>query len=210
MRQIPTFTEEERLWKTGHRLIAGIDEVGRGPLAGPVVAAAVILPPYSAFPWLAKVRDSKQLSAAARERLSKCILKEALSVGIGMAPPETIDSDGIVEATRIAMHAAVAQLAFPPDWLLIDAVRLPAIPLPQISLIKGDARSLSIASASIVAKVYRDKLMLEYDRMYPGYGFARNKGYPTPEHLACLETLGCCPIHRRSFAPVVRARGHHE
>lgn len=210
MRQIPTFAEEERLWKSGYRLIAGIDEVGRGPLAGPVVAAAVILPPYSTFPWLAEVRDSKQLSPASRERLSEHILKEAVSVGIGTAPPETIDSHGIVEATRIAMSAAVAQLTLPPDWLLIDAMELPAIPLPQTSLIKGDARSFSIAAASIVAKVYRDHLMIAYDRDYPGYGFSRHKGYPTPQHLARLETLGCCPIHRMSFAPVVRVRRHHE
>lgn len=210
MQPIPTFAEEERLWRSGYRLIAGIDEVGRGPLAGPVVAAAVILPPHSAFPWLAEVRDSKQLSPAKREHLSETILRDAIGVGIGAAPPKIIDSEGIIEATRIAMGAAVARLTPPPEWLLIDAMQLPALPLPQTSLIKGDARSFSIAAASIVAKVHRDRLMIEYDRLYPGYGFSRHKGYPTPQHLARLRALGCCPIHRRSFSPIARAGGRHE
>lgn len=210
MRLNPTFAEEERLWRKGYRLIAGIDEVGRGPLAGPVAAAAVILPPYCTFPWLAEVRESKQLSPSKRERLAECIQREAVAVGIGTAPPEIIDSEGIVEATRMAMGAAIARLTPSPEWLLIDALQLPALPLPQTSLIKGDARSFTIAAASIVAKVYRDNLMIEYDRIYPGYGFSQHKGYPTPQHLARLERLGCCPIHRKSFSPIVRAGGPHE
>ncbi|MBM3131595.1 MAG: ribonuclease HII [Chloroflexi bacterium] len=202
MRQTPTFTQEEYLWRKGYRLVAGIDEVGRGPLAGPVVAAAVILSSQASPPWLSQVRDSKQLSPAKREHLAMCIRKDAVAVGIGTASHEEIDSQGIVGATRAAMCSAVARLARRPEWLLIDAVRLPQLPIPQTSLIKGDALCLSIAAASIVAKVHRDRLMEEYDRLYPGYGFGQHKGYPTSEHLTRLDELGSCPIHRRSFAPV--------
>jgi len=200
--QRPTFTEEEKLWRKGYKYIAGIDEVGRGPLAGPVVAAAVILSPGSKASWLSQVKDSKKLSPRKRNFLSDCIQKEAVAVGIGLSPPEVIDARGIIVATRLAMHAAIENLPQPPDFLLIDALSLPEIQIPQMSLIKGDNISLSIAAASIVAKVYRDNFMLKCDSLYPGYGFARNKGYATTEHLMKLRRLGCSPIHRSSFAPV--------
>lgn len=204
MKQEPTFAEEEILWWHGYQLIAGIDEVGRGPLAGPVVAAAVILSPKNRSVWLAQVRDSKKLSPKKREFLSECIRREALAVGVGEVPQERIDDRGIVAATKMAMCSAVKELAVPADFLLIDALVLSEIDLPQKGIIRGDNISLSIAAASIVAKVYRDRIMDDYDSLYPGYGFARNKGYPTAEHIKGLRNLGCCPIHRRSFAPVRR------
>ena len=201
-KQGPTFAEEEELWRQGYRSVAGIDEVGRGPLAGPVAAAAVILSPASKPDWLFQVRDSKKLSPGKRGFLSEHILKEALAVGIGVIGPETIDAHGIVAATKMAMCSAVRKLAVKADFLLIDALTLSELELPQKGIIKGDNLSLSIAAASIVAKVHRDRLMEEYDSLYPGYGFARHKGYPTTQHLASLRCLGCCPIHRASFAPV--------
>ncbi|MCL0065713.1 ribonuclease HII [Dehalococcoidia bacterium] len=213
MNQSPSFIEEERLWQQGYRLVAGIDEVGRGPLAGPVVAAAVILSPESRLSWLHQVRDSKRLAPRKREFLSSCIQMEALAVGVGVVPPETIDACGIVAATRLAMRLAVEKLARPlssqgqvPDFLLIDWITMPELDIPQRSIARGDNLSRSIAAASIVAKVHRDRLMMEYDSLYSGYGFARNKGYPTIEHLAKLRRLGCCPIHRASFAPVREVR----
>ncbi|MBT9163478.1 MAG: Ribonuclease HII [Chloroflexi bacterium] len=207
--QSPTFIEEEKLWQQGYQLVAGIDEVGRGPLAGPVVAAAVILTPASRLSWLLQLRDSKRLAPRKREFLSSCIQREALAVGIGVVPPETIDVRGIVAATRLAMRLAVETLSVasrPPDFLLIDWITMPELDIPQRSIIRGDNLSCSIAAASIVAKVHRDRLMMEYDGLYSGYGFARNKGYPTTEHLAKLRRLGCCPIHRASFAPVREVR----
>ncbi|MCL0034389.1 ribonuclease HII [Dehalococcoidia bacterium] len=206
MSQSPSFIEEERLWQQGYRLVAGIDEVGRGPLAGPVVAAAVILSPESRLSWLHQVRDSKRLAPRKREFLSSCIQREALAVGVGVVPPDTIDACGIVAATRLAMRLAVEKLAQSPDFLLIDWITMPELDIPQRSITRGDNFSRSIAAASIVAKVYRDRLMMEYDSLYSGYGFARNKGYPTIEHLAKLRRLGCCPIHRASFAPVREVR----
>ncbi len=206
MNQSPSFIEEERLWQQGYQLVAGIDEVGRGPLAGPVVAAAVILSPESRLPWLREVRDSKRLAPRKREFLSSCIQREALAVGVGVVPPETIDSCGIVAATRLAMRLAVEGLACSPDFLLIDWITMAELDIPQRSITRGDNLSRSIAAASIVAKVHRDRLMMEYDGLYCGYGFARNKGYPTTEHLAKLRRLGCCPIHRASFAPVREVR----
>ena len=221
MSQSPSFIEEERLWQQGYRLVAGIDEVGRGPLAGPVVAAAVILSPESRLSWLLQVRDSKRLAPRKREFLSSCIQREALAVGVGVVPPDTIDACGIVAATRLAMRLAVEKLApepcqglarplssqgQAPDFLLIDWITMPELDIPQRSITRGDNLSRSIAAASIVAKVCRDRLMMEYDSLYPGYGFARNKGYPTTEHLAKLRRLGCCPIHRASFAPVREVR----
>jgi ribonuclease HII len=202
MSQAPTFAEEEDLWRQGYQHIAGIDEVGRGPLAGPVVAAAVILSIQNKPFWLFQVRDSKKLSPRKREFLSECIYKEALAVGIGVVPSETIDERGIVASTKLAMCSAVEELDVPPDFLLIDALTLSELDMPQKGIIKGDNLSLSIAAASIVAKVHRDRLMEEYDSSYPGYSFARHKGYPTTEHLKRLRHLGCCPIHRKSFAPV--------
>ncbi|MCL0065001.1 ribonuclease HII [Dehalococcoidia bacterium] len=206
MSQSPSFIEEERLWQQGYRLVAGIDEVGRGPLAGPVVAAAVILSPESRLSWLHQVRDSKRLAPRKREFLSSCIQREALAVGVGVVPPDTIDACGIVAATRLAMRLAVEKLAQSPDFLLIDWITMPELDIPQRSITRGDNFSRSIAAASIVAKVHRDRLMMEYDSLYSGYGFARNKGYPTIEHLAKLRRLGCCPIHRASFAPVREVR----
>jgi ribonuclease HII len=205
MSESPTFIEEEKLWQQGY-LVAGIDEVGRGPLAGPVVAAAVILSPESRLSWLLQVRDSKKLAPRKREFLSSCIQKEALAVGIGVVPPNTIDDCGIVAATRLAMCLAVEKLARPPNFLLIDWITIPDLDIPQRSITRGDSLCHSIAAASIVAKVHRDRLMMEYDSLYSGYGFARNKGYPTMEHLAKLRRLGCCPIHRASFAPVRQVR----
>ncbi|MFC2058712.1 ribonuclease HII [Chloroflexota bacterium] len=202
MNKAPTFFEEEELRAQGYKLVAGIDEVGRGPLAGPVVAAAVILPIEDGIPWLSQVRDSKQLTPLKRERLFDCIQRDAIATGVGLVPPDVIDAQGIAEATRVAMGYAVKGLPLSPDYLLIDAVRLPSLELPQKSIIKGDTLSLSIAAASIVAKVTRDRLMVELDSFFPGYGLARNKGYPTPEHLEQLRCMGACPIHRRSFAPV--------
>ena len=199
---LPSLDEERALWQRGYRLVAGIDEVGRGPLAGPVVAAAVIFPPDIEAPWLALVRDSKQLNERARLALRTLIGGAALSVGYGIVLPETIDAQGIVRATRMAMAAAVANLVLTPHYLLTDAVALPDIALPQSNIIKGDTLSTSIACASIVAKVMRDRIMVEMDELFPGYGFARHKGYATAEHLERLRCLGACPIHRRCFAPV--------
>ena len=202
MFQQPTFTEERKLWREGHKYVAGIDEVGRGPLAGPVVAAAVVLSPKKKSSWLFQIRDSKKLTPHKREFLSTCIQREAVTVGIGAVPPEIIDAQGIVVATKLAMRYAVQGLAYPPDFLLVDGVTLPELDIPQKNIIKGDNLSLSIAAASIIAKVHRDSLMVECDGLHPGYSFARSKGYPTTEHLAKLRRLGACPIHRRSFAPV--------
>jgi ribonuclease HII len=202
MSQTPSFIEEQSLQQQGYHFIAGIDEVGRGPLAGPVAAAAVILPQGSDAPWLLRVRDSKRLPPQRREFLYECIRGAAIAIGIGIVPPEVIDERGIVAATRSAMCYAVEQLPQLPDYLLIDAITLPGLAIPQKGIIRGDNLSLSIAAASIIAKVARDRLMMEFDNLYPGYGFARNKGYPTKEHLLNLLRLRPSPIHRRSFRPV--------
>ena len=197
----PSFAEEQALVKRGCHLIAGIDEVGRGPLAGPVMAAAVILPLDIKTPWLHLVNDSKQLSAETRERLFPLIYEAAIAVGIGEVSAESIDEYGIARATKMAMKSAISKLDPKPDALLIDFVRLPEINLPQRCIPKGDCRSISIACASIIAKVTRDRLMVELDKMYPGYGFAGHKGYATKEHLESIEQLGACPIHRMCFSP---------
>ncbi len=198
----PSFAEEKRLEGQGYQLIAGIDEVGRGALAGPVVAAAVILPCHIDAPWLNQVKDSKQLSQAKREFLFHHIHELATAIGIGMAQPEVIDTQGIIKATRLAMKLAVDQLSPPPESLLIDYMLLPEVKLPQKGIKNGDNLCFSIACASIVAKVTRDQLMIELDRIYPGYGLAHHKGYGTKEHLSCLHRLGPSPIHRQSFKPV--------
>ncbi len=177
-------------------LICGVDEVGRGPLAGPVMAGAVILP---ADCELLYANDSKQLSAKRREELDVRIRRLALGVGLGRVEPEEIDRVNILQATYQAMRQAVAALPVKPDFLLIDAVTVPDLRIPQLPIVKGDAKSLSIAAASIVAKVARDRLMEEYAETYPGYGFARNKGYGSQEHIEALRRLGPSPIHRRSF-----------
>ena len=198
----PTFAEEAALWRQSLRLVAGVDEVGRGSLAGPVVAGAVILPAHLGFDWLSYVRDSKELAAAAREELSPCIWGDALAVGIGLLPHDVIDTIGIAEATRRAMLTAISELACLPDYVLVDALPLPTLSIPHKPIVDGDALSLSIACASIVAKVFRDGLMRNEDRRFQGYSFARNKGYATRQHLEALDRLGPCDIHRRSFAPV--------
>ncbi len=200
--QIPSFIEEERLEAQGYQYIAGIDEAGRGALAGPVVAAAVILPHHIDAPWLNQVKDSKQLSPARRELLFHHIHEVAISTGIGIATYKVIDDQGIIKATRLAMKLAIDQLAPPPESLLIDYMLLPEVPLPQKGIINGDSLCFSIACASIVAKVTRDQVMIELDRTYPGYGLAQHKGYGTREHLSCLRRLGPSPIHRQSFRPI--------
>jgi ribonuclease HII len=191
------FEQEAR--RCGYRRIAGIDEAGRGPLAGPVVAAAVILPVHAR---LAGVDDSKQLSEAERERLYPAILDQAVGVGIGLADAGEIDSLNILEATRLAMRRAIDNLTPAPDYLLIDAVTLPAVRIPLRPIVKGDALSLSIAAASIIAKVTRDHLMSAYHATFPQYNFLSHKGYGTAEHLQMLAQFGPCSIHRRTFAPV--------
>ena len=200
--QTPSFAEERILETQGYRYIAGIDEVGRGALAGPVVAAAVILPCHIDAPWLSLVKDSKQLSPAKRELLFHHIHQVAVAIGIGSASREVIDAQGIIKATQLAMELAIDQLAPPPETLLIDYMHLPEVKLPQKGLINGDCRCFSIACASIIAKVTRDHLMMELDRAYPGYGLAHHKGYGTKLHLACLCRLGPSSIHRQSFRPV--------
>ena len=189
---------ESKLRQQGFSMIAGIDEVGRGPLAGPVVASAVILPETFYLPGL---NDSKQIPEAKRERFYERIMKEAIAVGTGIIHNEEIDEINIYQATKKAMLTAVAQLSRQPDYLLIDAMKLD-ISIPQLSIIKGDAKSISIAAASIVAKVTRDRMMKEYARQYPHYGFEKNMGYGTTVHVEALHAYGLTPWHRKSFSPV--------
>jgi ribonuclease HII len=198
----PSLAEERNLTAQGYQLVAGIDEAGRGALAGPVVAAAVIMPYPVETPWRDQVRDSKQLSPAKREHLYHHIKQNAISIGIGMTAAGIIDSQNIIKATILAMKQAIAQLSPPPHYLLIDHLHLPDISLPQKGITNGDRLCFSIACASIVAKVARDRLMTQLDRVYPGYRLAKHKGYGTKEHLFCLCQRGPSPIHRRSFAPV--------
>ncbi len=176
--------------------ICGIDEAGRGPLAGPVVAGAVILPKDFRAMY---INDSKKLTPKRRDELFDSINEKALSVATGLVSPGRIDEDNILQATILAMKMAVVNLKLTPDLLLIDALTLPETPTPQVPIIKGDAKSISIAAASIIAKVTRDRLMIAYDEIYPMYGFAKHKGYGTAEHIAALKKYGPCPIHRRSF-----------
>ncbi len=179
-----------------YQAICGIDEVGRGPFAGPVVAGAVILPKDHTILYL---NDSKKLSEKKREELYQVIMEQAVAVGIGMAGPERIDEINILQATYEAMRMAIEELAVEPDILLNDAVTIPGVDKKQVPIVKGDAQSVSIAAASIVAKVTRDRLMQEYETIFPGYGFASNKGYGTKAHIEGLRKLGPTPIHRRSF-----------
>ena len=196
--------ERKRIWKLQeyerkygqYTYICGIDEVGRGPLAGPVVAGAVILPKDCDILY---INDSKKLTAAKREELYDEIMEKAVAAGIGMVSPQRIDEINILQATYEAMRQAIGNLKVKPDLLLNDAVTIPEVVIPQVPIIKGDAKSVSIAAASIVAKVTRDRLMEEYDKVLPGYGFASNKGYGSAEHIKALQTLGPTPIHRRSF-----------
>lgn len=198
----PSLVEENGLNASGYRLIAGVDEAGRGALAGPVVAAAVILPQSPDFPWLESVRDSKEVPPARRESLFDLIKQEAIAVGVGIIPSQTIDVIGILNATKIAMCHAVEQLASPPDFLLIDFLRLPQLRIFQKPIVHGDKLCLSIACASIIAKVTRDRIMVELDQIHPGYGLAHHKGYGTKHHMSCLNQHGPSSIHRHSFAPV--------
>ncbi len=232
-KQEPTIEEEMALLSQGYSFIAGLDEAGRGALAGPVVAAAVILPllsspqekgeregyhtscqgagvpdPPDAVPLrtllscFAGVCDSKQLMARERERFYEVIMQHALAVGIGIGSVEVIDERNILQATKYAMRAALTPLRIQPQALLLDAIHLPDIELAQRSIIKGDELCLSIAAASIIAKVTRDRIMIQLHERYPAYGFAQNKGYGTEYHLAALREHGPTPHHRRSFAPV--------
>jgi len=198
----PTFAEEELLEAQGYSFIAGVDEVGRGALAGPVVAAAVILPNGIKTKWLDQIRDSKQLSPDRRQILFQYIQDAAISTGIGSASHEVIDAQGIVKATRLAMKSAIDKLFPSPRYLLIDYISLPEVSLPQKGITCGDSICLSIACASIIAKVFRDRLMVEFDSVHNGYGLAQHKGYGTRYHLNCLQRLGPSGIHRRSFRPL--------
>ena len=207
MKQIQLFTDqpvdtlayEQQARKQGYRVIAGIDEVGRGALAGPVVAAAVVLPDGLRIKG---VDDSKKLSPSMRERLCEVIMDQALAVGIGMGSPELVDRINILQATRHAMLEAVSQLSIQPDYLLIDGISTIDSPLPQKTIKKGDSLSLSIAAASIIAKVYRDRLMCDQDALHPGYGFAGHKGYGSSAHMEAISKLGPAAIHRMTFGGV--------
>ncbi|MBQ8278390.1 MAG: ribonuclease HII [Roseburia sp.] len=196
--------EKQRIWELGKfereyqqfGYVCGIDEVGRGPLAGPVVAGAVILPKDCDILY---INDSKKLSAAKREELYDVIMEKAVAVGIGMVGPGRIDEINILQATYEAMREAISNLQVKPDILLNDAVTIPGVDIRQVPIIKGDAKSISIGAASIIAKVTRDRLMEEYDKVFPEYGFASNKGYGSAEHIKALKEIGPTPIHRRSF-----------
>jgi ribonuclease HII len=200
----PHLEEEHALLAAGYRCVAGLDEAGRGAWAGPVYAAAVVLPltRVDLVAVLDGVRDSKQLSAAQRERLLPCVLEIAEAVGTGWASPQEIDAQGIVPATRLAMARALAQLERRADALLLDHLDLPEIALPQRALPKADVHCLSVAAASIVAKVQRDRMMVELDGQFPGYGFAAHKGYGTPAHRRALARLGPTAVHRMSWRPM--------
>ncbi|NLO82802.1 MAG: ribonuclease HII [Clostridiales bacterium] len=195
--------EDINMWNMGYKLVAGIDEAGRGPLAGPVVAACVILPknelPDGILDKNNNIRDSKRLSPAQRESLYQIIMSSAIAVGIGRVGPEQIDEINILNATRIAMEQAIHNCSCQPDCVLIDAVELYNCPFPQYSFTKGDIRSLAIAAASIIAKVTRDREMAEWALKYPEYGFDSHMGYGTKQHIECIQRFGLSPIHRKSF-----------
>ena len=206
-RFVDRFEFERGQWSRGSTCVAGVDEAGRGPLAGPVVAAAVILPQV----WqdggfderLRDLNDSKQLTEAQREAFFAILTSHPdIRFGIAMVDAAVIDRINILQATHRAMNESLAQLQPPPEHVLVDGNPVKSLRFPQTALVKGDARSYSIAAASVLAKVTRDRLMLGFDSRYPGYGFAEHKGYGTPQHLAAIAKLGPCPIHRRSFAPL--------
>ena len=202
----PSLEFEERLWEEGFRVVAGLDEAGRGAWAGPVYAAAVVLPTDNhLLDLLNGVRDSKQMTALQRERWSVCIQSASVAWTIGSATHIEIDSMGIVPATCLAMQRALDKMIFKPTYLLVDYIHINNCSYPQLSLPKGDCRSLSIAAASILAKTARDAYMVKLDMRYPGYGFSRHKGYGTRQHLAAIEEKGPCPIHRYSFRPIKSA-----
>ena len=196
MIETPLFACDRQLQQQGFSLLCGIDEAGRGPLAGPVVAGAVILSPDCEILYL---NDSKKLSEKKRELLYDEIMEKAVATGIGVISPARIDEINILQATYEAMRMAISNLKVQPSVLLNDAVTIPLVEIPQVPIIKGDAKSVSIAAASIIAKVTRDHMMVEYEEIYPGYGFASNKGYGSAQHIAALKELGPTPIHRRTF-----------
>ncbi len=195
----PDLRYERKLWRTGLEAIAGVDEAGVGPMAGPVVAAAVIFPPEI---FIKGVHDSKQLAPEKRDELFPLINQRALTVGVGLASPGEVDELNIYWATMLASERALLTLVRAPDHVLVDGRLIPGLKLPQTKIVGGDRKSFCIAAASIIAKVTRDRMMLDYDSQFPGYGFARHKGYCTADHFATLAELGPSPIHRRSFMPV--------
>jgi ribonuclease HII len=203
----PSFKEEKLLRAQGYRLIAGVDEAGRGALMGPVVAGAVILPATIKARWKEKVRDSKQLKPSERESLYEYIRESAVAVGTGLSSNQVIDEVGIAKATRLAMIAAIKQLKPGPQFILIDYFRLPETTLPHRGITGGDSLCFTIACASIIAKVTRDRLVVAMAEQYPDYGFDGHKGYGTSRHLECLRRKGPCPLHRRSFRPVSEMTG---
>jgi ribonuclease HII len=198
----PGRTEEAALGKKGYRRIAGLDEAGRGALAGPVVAAAVILPDQPDFDWLDRVRDSKALTPQTRESIYMLMQAAGIEIGVGIISADVIDNINILNATKKAMKLALEQFTHPPDYILTDAVHVPGISIPQRGIIKGDRDVLIIACASVVAKVTRDRIMLEFDLAYPQYGFCEHKGYGTRRHMECLQQYGASAIHRFTYAPV--------
>ncbi len=195
LKRMEIMKEYEKKYSS-YEYIAGIDEVGRGPLAGPVVTCAVILPKDCNILY---INDSKKLTEKKREELYDQIMEQAIAVGIGIEDHTVIDDINILQATYSAMRKAIAALEVKPDLLLNDAVKIPGVDIPQVPIIKGDAKSISIAAASIIAKVTRDRMMVDYDKIYPGYDFAGNKGYGAPVHLEALKNVGPSPIHRQSF-----------
>ncbi len=201
-RLLHMYSYERQVWAMGYKLVAGLDEVGRGPLAGPVVAAAVILPGEVMLPGL---EDVRRLTARRRQEVYEEIREKALAIGIGMVQPDGIDEAHVTMATYRAMVKAVQDLAVAPDYLLVDGVHLPDVTQPQAPIVNGDGQSCSIAAASVVAKVARDAYMIEVDKIYPQYGFASHKGYGTQEHREALERYGPCPLHRRSGGAVREA-----
>ena len=202
----PDFELESRIHRAGYVAVAGLDEVGRGTLAGPVAAGAVILPKKPRRKLFNLVRDSKQMSAPQREEAYTLIIRSAQSCAVGWADASEIDRYGIVPSVRLAMRRALGRLAEPPEYLLIDALALPSTNLPQTSIVRGDSKSLSIAAASVIAKVERDRFMIDLAESYPGYGFESHKGYATQQHLEAIKELGQSPMHRMTFRPVAYAK----
>jgi len=199
----PTLEYEKQLWESGFRIVAGLDEAGRGAWAGPVYAAAVVLPTDNRVVELLNgVRDSKRMTPLQRDRWRGCIQSASIAWAVGSAAHEEIDELGVLPATCLAMQRALDELIYEPSYLLVDYIQIRGCACPQLSLTKGDCRSLSIAAASVLAKTARDDFMVNLDRQFPGYGFARHKGYGTAQHRATLAELGPCPVHRYSFRPI--------
>lgn len=199
MEKVDLYQYEKELWKNGINLIAGMDEVGRGPLIGPVVTACVILPKDFVLEGLT---DSKKLSEKKREEFYDYIMEHAISVGIGMMDDKVIDEVNIYEATKLAMYQAVEKSKVKPEHVLIDAMKLDKLEMPSTSIIKGDAKSISIAAASVIAKVTRDRMMIELDKKYPMYGFKSHKGYPTKKHIEAIKEYGLIDGYRKTFKPI--------